>query len=134
MHHRMGHPDPQNFAQFLKSTHAVEEIVAGSLDFQCDSCLESQKGFMSTRLSSIHRDLGFNEVVGMDVASWTNGKGQEFKFVHILDEEALFHVAQPCATDTESQIAALENYWINWAGPPKGLYVHPATGYATERF
>ena len=24
VHHRMGHPDPQKFAQFLKSTHAAE--------------------------------------------------------------------------------------------------------------
>jgi hypothetical protein len=134
VHHRMGHPDPLKFAQFLKSTHAAEEIIAGSLDFQCDSCLESQKGFKSTRQASIHRDLGFNEVVGMDVASWTNGRGQEFKFVHFLDEGTLFHVAQPCSLDTESQIVALENYWINWAGPPKELYTDPATGYTTERF
>ena len=118
----------------MKSTHAAEEIIAGSLDFQCDSCLESQKSFQSTRQASIHRDLGFNEVVGMDVASWTNGRGQEFKFVRFLDEGTLFHVAQPCSMDTESQIGALENFWINWAGPPKELYADPATGYTAERF
>ena len=70
----------------------------------------------------------------MDVTSWTNGRGQEFKFVHFLDEGTLFHVAQPCSMDTESQIGALENYWINWAGPPKELYADPATGYTAERF
>ena len=54
--------------------------------------------------------------------------------MRVLDEGTLFHVAQSCATDTEAQIAALENYWIDWAGPPKELYVDPATGYTTERF
>jgi hypothetical protein len=130
----MGHPDPNRFAQFLKSTHAAENIVAGSLDFQCDACLETQKGFLPTRQAAIHSDLGFNEVVGMDVASWRNGRGVEFKFVHFLDEGTLFQQGKPCATDTDDQIRALEGSWIAWAGPPKEIYTDPAKEYTSEKF
>ena len=49
VHHKMGHPDPQRFARFLKSTHATPAVVAGALDYQCDACLESQVGFQSAR-------------------------------------------------------------------------------------
>ena len=45
VHNRMGHPDPARLAQFLKSTHAAENMIAGSMDFQCDACLETQKVF-----------------------------------------------------------------------------------------
>eukprot|EP00435_Cladocopium_sp_Y103_P000139 s3655_g1.t1 len=134
VHHRMGHPDPGRFAQFLKSTHAAENIVAGALDFQCDACLETQKGFLPTRQAAIHQDLGFNEVVGMDVVSWRNGRGVEFKFVHFLDEGTLFQQGKPCSTDTEDQLRALEGSWISWAGPPKEIYTDPAKEYTSERF
>eukprot|EP00435_Cladocopium_sp_Y103_P044402 s835_g12.t1 len=134
VHHRMGHPDPGRFAQFLKSTHAAENIVAGALDFQCDACLETQKGFLPTRQAAIHQDLGFNEVVGMDVVSWRNGRGVEFKFVHFLDEGTLFQQGKPCSTDTEDQLRALEGSWISWAGPPKEIYTDPAKEYTSEKF
>ena len=77
-HHKMGHPDTERFARFLKSTHASSDIVAGSLDFQCDACVESQKGFQATRQAAIHEDIGFNQVVGMDMAFWTSQKGVRF--------------------------------------------------------
>jgi len=57
----------------------------------------------------------------MDVVSWKNGRGQEFQFVHFLDEGTLFHQGQPCQRDTEDQLQALENSWISWAGPPQQL-------------
>ena len=134
IHHRMGHPDPNRLAQFLKSTHAAEHLVAGSLDFQCDACLETQKGFLPSRQAAIHADLGFNEVLGMDVVSWRNGRGQEFHFVHFLDEGTLFHQGQPCQRDADDQLQALENTWISWAGPPQQIYTDPAREYTSEKF
>ena len=130
----MGHPDPNRLAQFLKSTHAAEHIVAGALDFQCDACLETQKGFLPSRQAAIHADLGFNEVLGMDVVSWRNGRGQEFHFVHFLDEGTLFHQGQPCQRDADDQLQALENTWISWAGPPQQVYTDPAREYTSEKF
>eukprot|EP00435_Cladocopium_sp_Y103_P017364 s1359_g4.t1 len=131
VHNKMGHPDPQRFARFLKSTHAKPEVIAGALDFQCDSCVESQRGFQLSRPAAIHDELSFNDVVGMDV------KGQQgvtHAFVHFLDEGTLFHQALPCHEDATSQFRAFEATWLNWAGPPKKMYFDPATEYVSEGF
>ena len=86
VHHRMGHPDPKKFAVFLKDTHADPKIIAGALEYQCDACGESQTGYSLARPAAIHAHLTFNEVIGMDTASWTNDQGLRFTFVHFLDD------------------------------------------------
>ena len=85
-HGKMGHPDPQRFARFLKTTHASPTVIAGALDFQCDACIESQRGFQLSRPAAIHDDLGFNEVLGMDMAFWKGKNGVSHGFVHFIDE------------------------------------------------
>jgi len=104
------------------------------MDFQCDACLESQRGFQSTRPSSIHENIGFNEVVGMDVAYWTGKNGVKYPFVHFLDEGTLFHQARPCSETSAAQFAAFEMSWLSWAGPPGEMYFDPATEYVSEEF
>ena len=70
----------------------------------------------------------------MDVVSWRNGRGVEFKSVHFLDEGTLFQQGVACSTDTDDQIRALEGSWISWAGPPKEIYTDPAKEYTSEKF
>ena len=134
VHHKMGHPDPQKLARFLQSTHAKPEIVSGALDYQCDACVESQAGFQSTRPAAIHDNIGFNEVVGMDMAYWTGSSGVRYAFVHFLDEGTLFHQARPCQEDALAQFQAFESAWLSWAGPPKEMYFDPATEYVSGVF
>ena len=134
VHYRMGHPDPRKFASFLKDTHADPRIIAGALEYQCDTCSESQTGYSLARPAAIHAHLTFNEVVGMDVASWTNDVGEKFGFVHFLDEGTLFHLGRRCAEDSESQLLCFEETWLSWAGPPKQLYLDPATEYTSEKW
>ena len=133
VHHKMGHPDPQRLARFLQSTHAKSDIISGAMDFQCDACVESQRGFQSTRPAGIHDNIGFNEVVGMDVAYWTGRSGVRYPFVHFLDEGTLFHQARPCSESSAAQFAAFEMAWLSWAGPPKEMYFDPATEYVALR-
>ena len=116
--------------KFLKERHADPKIVQGALDFQCDSCAESRKGYETSRPAVIHEDLGFNQVVGMDTAVWTNGVGQQFSFTHIIDEGTLFHLGAPVTnTDAETQIKTFGQVWLRWAGPPQTVYVDPATEF-----
>ena len=129
VHHRMGHPDPSRFARFLKDTHADPHIIAGALEFQCDACSETRQGFSLSKPSAIHSNLGFNEVVGMDKAVWKNDQGTAFSFFHALDEGTLFHLGRLCADDAESQIKCFEELWLSWAGPPRQIYLDPATEY-----
>eukprot|EP00435_Cladocopium_sp_Y103_P061648 s411_g23.t1 len=129
VHHRMGHPDPSRFAKFLKDTHAEPHLVAGALEFQCDSCSETQQGYALSRPAAIHKNLGFNEVVGLDKAVWTNDQGVNFSFFHVLDEGTLFHLGKSCGEDAEAQIRCFDDIWLSWAGPPKQVYLDPATEY-----
>ena len=134
VHHRMGHPDPQKFTKFLKDTHADSRIFAGALDFQCDACCEDGKGFALTRPSAIHTNLGFNEVVGLDVAYWKNDEGVKLNFLHFLDEGTLFHLGKSCVEDADSQIQLFDDVWMSWAGLPKTVYLDPASEYTGERW
>ena len=134
VHHRMGHPDPNRFARFLKDTHADPHIVAGALEFQCDACSETQQGYRLARPSAIHANLGFNEVVGLDKASWTNSNGVVFSFFHVLDEGTLFHLGRMCGDDADAQIRCFDELWLSWAGPPKRIYLDPAAEYVGGRW
>ena len=131
VHHRMGHPDPETFARYMKNLDMSEKWQRAALDFQCDACTESRVGLDATKVGAIHEDIGFNHTVGVDVAFWTSSAGVVYPFVHILDEGTLFHVARPCQNceDASGQLRIFEDAWVSWAGNPKMIYVDPAKEY-----
>ena len=55
LHHNLGHPDPQRFAQYLRQGGAGVEVQKGALDFQCDACSESRTGYLAARPSPFMR-------------------------------------------------------------------------------
>lgn len=132
LHHNLGHPDPQKFARFLRERQASGSLVRAALDFQCDSCLEAQKGHVSTRPAVIHEDIGFNSVVGMDSVTWTSKAGNQYTFLHVIDEGTLFHAAVPTGASMESLFQAFQRAWLAWAGPPGTVYVDPASSFNSE--
>ena len=130
LHHNLGHPNPLKFARFLKERHSDSSLVRGALDFQCDSCAETKAGPDATRPATIHENLGFNQVVGMDTATWTSSAGKRFQFSHVIDEGTLFHVGAPVVSaDAASQMRVFERHWMLWAGAPPTIYVDPGTEY-----
>ena len=134
LHRNLGHPSAERLASFLKTAHGSEESVRAALDFQCDSCLESRQGFEASRPARIHDDVGFNKIVGIDSATWTNSFGEQFRFTHVIDEGTLFHVAAPSDETTEGQIRTFERIWLLWAGPPETVYMDPASGFTSGRW
>ena len=101
LHHNLGHPDPQKFATFLRQGGACKEVQQAAIDYQCDACAESRKGFMASRPAAIHENLSFNTKVGMDLVSWRSSRGTEFHFVHFIDEGTLFHLGAECSQGAE---------------------------------
>ena len=132
LHHNLGHPDPQRFAKFLREGHASSTMVRAALDFQCDSCVESQKGHVSSRPARIHENIGFNSVVGMDTVTWTSRAGQQYRFLHVIDEGTLFHTAIPARTSMGEIMQAFQRAWLMWAGPPETVYVDPASAFNSD--
>ena len=57
LHHNLGHPDPNKFMTFLRQGGACKDIQRAALDYQCDACAESKKGFMASRPAAISRKL-----------------------------------------------------------------------------
>ena len=132
VHHNLGHPDPQRMARYLRDGGACEAVIKGALDYQCDSCTESRKGFVAARPGTIHENIAFNTKVGIDLASWKNSKGTEFSFVHFIDEGTMFHLGAECSQEVEGVMDVFENIWANWAGYPQEVYVDPGGEFVSD--
>ena len=134
LHHNLGHPDPNKFMAFLRQGGATKELQQAALDYQCDACTESKKGFMASWPAAIHENLAFNAKVGMDLVSWRSGKGTEFHFVHFIDEGTLFHLGAECSQGAEGVIELFEQRWVSWAGQPREVYVDPGGEFVSDAF
>ena len=132
VHHNLGHPDPQRMARYLRDGGACEAVIKGALDYQCDSCTESRKGFVAARPGTIHENIAFNTKVGIDLASWKNSKGKEFSFVRFIDEGTMFHLGAECSQGVEGVMDVFENIWANWAGYPQEVYVDPGGEFVSD--
>ena len=132
LHVNLGHPDPEKFARFLMERHAKPEVVAGSRDMCCDTCIETQNKPKLTQPGRIHEDLDFNDLVGADGAYWRNKHGRVFHFMHFIDESTLFHVGALSERKVESQIQVYQEAWVHWAGPSRVLYLDPAGEYVSD--
>ena len=134
LHQNLGHPDPARLHRMLVDQGADSRVIAGSLDMQCDVCLETQPKPKLAHPGTIHRDLDFNDVVGADGAYWTSSLGDTYHFMHCIDESTLFHLGQLSGRTTEEQISTFEQVWLHWAGPCKTLYLDPAGEYISPKW
>ena len=132
LHHNLGHPDGHRFARYLKQGGACEAVVKGALQYQCDACSESRRGFMASRPAAIHDNISFNTKVGIDLASWKNSKGKEFSFVHFIDEGTMFHLGAECLQGVDGVVDHFEHLWVNWAGYPQEVYVDPGGEFVSD--
>ena len=132
LHHNLGHPDGDRFVRYLRQGGACDAVLKGARDYQCDACVESKRGFMTSRPAAIHDNISFNTKVGLDLASRKNAKGKEFSFVHFIDEGTMFHLGAECLQGTEGVMEHFENLWVNWAGYPQEVYVDPGGEFVSE--
>ena len=134
LHHNLGHPDPQKMMRYLRHGGADKGVQQAALEYQCDACAESRKGFTAARPSAIHENLAFNTKVGMDLVTWRNAKGHDFHFVHFLDESTLFHLGSECRGGASEVMEHFETVWANWAGYPQEVYVDPGGEFVSDAF
>ena len=131
LHHNLGHPGPQRFAQYLKQGGAGVEVQQGALDCQCDACSESRAGYLAARPSHIHENIAFHTKVGIDLVSWSR---TEFHLIHFIDEGTLFHLGVECRQGADEVTVASEKTWINWAGCPQEVYVDHGSEFVSEKW
>ena len=132
LHNNLGHPNVDMFVKFLQERKVEPALIQGARDFECSTCLETGVSVKASRPATIHQDGDFGDVLGMDVAYWTNGSGQKFLFTHIVDEATLFQQAVATGRTPEEQFEVLADQWFQWAGVCKVLYVDPAGEYNSD--
>ena len=132
LHNNLGHPNVETFVKFLQERKAEPSLIQGARDFECSTCHETMSSTKASRPAAIHPDGDFGDVIGMDVAYWTNASGQRFLFTHIVDEATLFQQAVATGRTPEEQFEVLSDQWFQWAGPCKVLYVDPAGEYNSD--
>ena len=132
LHVNLGHPDPQKFSRSLAERGAKPEVVEGSKDMCCDTCVETQNKPKLAQPGRIHSNLDFNDVVGADGSYWRNKGGKVFHFMHFIDEATLFHVGAVSERKVENQIQTYQETWVQWAGPSRLLYLDPAGEYVND--
>ena len=134
IHHNLGHPSNQKLQAVLTQQGYDQTIVNGLSDFQCSTCHELQLPKIS-RPAHLSSPREFNECVGCDLITWTNGKGKNFQFLHVIDVATNFQQAIPVyRTDAQALFEAFQSCWLHWAGPCDQLVIDNASALCSDQF
>ena len=88
----LGHPSPERLSTVLRQQGYRPEVAKAALGYQCSIC---QAGVQpkGQRPSSLREEMDFNDRISIDGVTWTNSKGQNFHFYHIVDWATNFQAA-----------------------------------------
>ena len=133
-HRNLGHPSPEKLSTVLRQQGYRPEVARAALDLQCSVC---QAGVQPKghRPSSLRDEMDFNDRISVDGIKWTNQKGQNFHFYHVVDWATNFQAAciAPSRNSTDT-IGNLITMWFSWAGSPSELFVDPGTEFQSDEF
>ena len=133
-HKNLGHPSPERLSTVLRQQGYRSEVVRAALGYQCSVC---QAGVQpkGQRPSTLRDEMDFNDRVSIDGIKWTNSKGQNFHFYHVIDWATNFQAAciAPSRTSTDT-ISNVISMWFSWAGSPAELVVDAGTEFQSDEF
>ena len=124
LHRNLGHPAPLKLAEHLQTAKALPHIIAAAKDFVCDACVESATP-KHRRPSKLHDPREFNDTVGLDTFYWRGSAGFQVHVLHAIDESSCFQTGRRIA-ERNHAFPAFREFWVQWAGAPKHLYLDPA--------
>ena len=134
MHKNLGHPSNDRLAKALQVAKFRPEMVQAAQGLKCSICASCSPP-KHQRPGSLKTMLDFNAKIYLDGITWSNDKGKQFHFYHILDAGSNFHVAIGSPSKhTEDLINLINQHWISWAGPPTELQVDSGTELNSEKF
>eukprot|EP00435_Cladocopium_sp_Y103_P044365 s2174_g12.t1 len=134
LHRNMGHPGARKLQHFCQQLGCPDQFIQAIPEIRCSTCLETSppKG---ERVSAIHDNVDFGDIVSMDEIVWTNRAGEQLRFYHFIDQSTMYQtaIASPTKQGNDAAQALLQG-WIQWAGPPKMLCVDAATELNSQVF
>ena len=122
-HEGLGHPHPDRFLRILRYAKASPEIMKEAKELKCSVC-ERHKAMRPARRAAPPREIGTNEVVGIDVIYLPTVNPQRSRpALNIIDWGTKFQLVIPLRSKRPEEARAAYRQWLRFFGPPKTLAV-----------
>lgn len=118
----LGHPSGQKLGLMLRQEGCSPRTCQGVMDLSCSTC-NNLKEPQSQGPSTIKRELGFNDCIGIDGVVYTTMSAAMFHFYHMINYGTNYQVA--CSSPGKSSDDAIDkllNGWLQWAGAPVQIH------------
>ena len=124
-HEGLGHPHRERFLRILRYAKAKPEVIEEAKKLQCSVCARHQE-MKPARRAAPPRELGVNEIVGVDVIYLPTGDPHRSRpALNIIDWGTKFQMVIPLPGQSKKSEDTREAYrhWLRFFGPPKTLAV-----------
>ena len=120
-HEGLGHPGKDRFLRILKHSKASEQVLKIARELKCSVC-ERFKRPRPSRAGAPPREVGLNEIVGVDTIQMRASSSQKPKYcLNICDYASHFQLLVPLADHTAQGARQGYRTWIRLFGPPRRL-------------
>ena len=116
-HNGLGHPSNERLARILKSAGAKEEAVIAAKQLKCSVC-EQHRPVRPARQAAPPKELGTNEIVGVDTVYVEHPSGKRKMCLNIVDWGTRFQMVIPLTDHTPGAARRGYLHWIRLFGPP----------------
>ena len=121
-HDGLGHPHRERFVRILRAAKASDEVIQIAKELKCSVC-EKFLTVKPPRKAAPPRELGINEVIGMDTV-WLPTVGQKKKKValNIIDYASHFQMMIPLKGRSPEATWSAYRQWVKFFGPPSQIW------------
>ena len=122
-HEGLGHPSRERFLRILNYSKANAKVLEIAKNLQCSVCdrFKTQK---TSRAAAPPREIGVNDVVGLDTDQIRTHQSQKTRYVmNIIDYHSHFQLMIVLPDHTARSSRWEYRQWIKFFGPPKQLLV-----------
>ncbi len=116
-HRGLGHPSKDRFLRILRAGKASSLIQALAKTYECSQCREEQRP-RPWRRAAPPRELGFNEVVGVDTLT-IKCQVHRIQCLNCICWGTRYQLIIPLKEGTAAHVREAYRQWIKLFGPPK---------------
>ena len=120
-HNGLGHPSNERLARILRSAGAKEDAIAAAKFLKCSTC-EQHRPVKPARQAAPPKELGTNEIVGVDTIYVEHPSGKRKMCLNIVDWGTRFQMVVPLVDHTPASARRAYLHWIRLFGPPAKAY------------
>ena len=129
LHQNLGHIPNQELARHIKLSGGSQEAIKAAKSLRCRACKACARP-QSARPAKPVPVLDFGDVLGIDVVHLVDGAGAKHLALSMIDYASTYHVvARVKDAKAKTLAAAVRDYWIAWAGPPRTFSLDLDSGF-----